>query len=82
MKYMDMLKRKGSKKSDGTSTSEKSDQAGVVEEADSIHVMSGRLSQEKINTQMVGYLTRGVHTTCTQKESGSVLTSLMMEALS
>ena len=34
MKYKEMLKRKGEKNSDGTSTSEKLDQAGVVEEAD------------------------------------------------
>ena len=30
----------------------------------------------KINTQMLGYFIRGAHTTCAQKESGSVLTSL------
>ena len=47
-----------------------------------IHVMFWRLSQEKVNTKMLGYLTRGAHITCTQKESGSVLTSLMMETLS
>ena len=34
MKYKKMLKRKCDKDSDGTSTSGKSDQAGVVEEAD------------------------------------------------
>ena len=34
MKYKEMLKRKGDKNSDGVSISEKSDQAGVVEEAD------------------------------------------------
>ena len=34
MKYKEMLKRKDGKNFDGTSTSEKSDQAGVVEEAD------------------------------------------------
>jgi len=34
MKYKEMLKRKGDKISDGVSTSGKSDQAGVVEEAD------------------------------------------------
>ena len=45
-----MLKRKGDKDSDGASTSEKSDQAGVVEEAG--------LSQEKVNTQILGYLTQ------------------------
>ena len=33
-KYKEMLKRKGGKDSDGTSTSGKSDKAGVVEEAD------------------------------------------------
>ena len=34
MKYKKMLKRKGDKDSDGASTSEKSNQAEVVEEAD------------------------------------------------
>jgi len=34
MKYKEMLKRKGGKDSDGASTSGKSYQAGVVEEAD------------------------------------------------
>ena len=34
MKYKEMLKRKGSKDSDGVSTSGKLDQAGVVKEAD------------------------------------------------
>ena len=34
MKYKEMLKRKGGKDSDGVSISGKSDQAGVVEEAD------------------------------------------------
>jgi len=34
MKYKEMLKRKGGKDSDGPSTSGKSDQAGVIEEAD------------------------------------------------
>ena len=33
MKYKEMLKRKGGKNSDGVSTSGKSDQAEVVEEA-------------------------------------------------
>jgi len=33
MKYKDMLKKKGGKNSDGASTSEKSEQVGVVEEA-------------------------------------------------
>ena len=34
MKYKEMLKRKGDKNSDVASTSRKSNQAGVVEEAD------------------------------------------------
>jgi len=34
MKYKEILKRKGYKDFDRVSTSEKSDQAGVVEEAD------------------------------------------------
>ena len=45
-----------------------------------VHVMFWRLSQEKVNTQMFGYLTRAANTTCAQKGSGSVLTSLMVEA--
>ena len=40
MKYKEMLKRKGGKNSDGASISRKSDQAGVVEDADEDHVMS------------------------------------------
>ena len=39
MKYKEMLKRKGGKDSDGTSTSEKSDQGGLSKKL-SIHVMS------------------------------------------
>ena len=34
MKYKEMLNRKGGKDSDGASTSGKSDQTGVIEEAD------------------------------------------------
>jgi len=34
MKYKELLKRKGGKNSNGASTSGKSDQVGVVEEAD------------------------------------------------
>jgi len=34
MKYKEMLKRKGDKDSDGASTSGKSDQVGIVKEAD------------------------------------------------
>jgi len=34
MKYNEMLKKKSGKDSDGVSISEKSDQAGIVEEAD------------------------------------------------
>jgi len=34
MKYKEMLKRKGGKDSDGASTSGKSDQVGIVKEAD------------------------------------------------
>ena len=73
-----MLKRKGDKDSDGASTSRKSNQVGVVEQADE----NPELSQERKNIQMLGCLTRGAHTTYAQKGSGSVHTSLMMEALS
>jgi len=33
-----------------------------------IHVMSWRLSQKKVNTQMLSYLTRSAHTTCAKTE--------------
>ena len=48
MKYNEMLKKKSSKDSDGVSTSEKSDQVGVVEEADEDSCDSLQLCQEKI----------------------------------
>ena len=82
MKYKEMLNRKGDKDSNRASTSRKSDQAGVVEEADEGSCNILRLSQEKITTQMLDYLTRSAHTTYAQKESGLILISLMMEALS
>ena len=82
MKYKEMLKRKGDKDVDGASTSGKSDQARVVKEADKDSCDVLMAESGKINTQMLGYLTQGVHTTCAQKESSPVLTSLMMEALS
>ena len=40
MKYKEMLKRKGSKNSDGVSISEKSNQVRVVKEADEDSCMS------------------------------------------
>ena len=40
MKYKQMLKGKSGKDTDGASTSEKSEQIGVVEEVDEIPVMS------------------------------------------
>jgi len=49
MKYMEMLKRKGDNDSDGTSTSKKSDQAGVIEKADkdSCDVLTAELGKGK-----------------------------------
>jgi len=49
MKYKKMLKRKGGKDFDGASTSGKSDQAGVVEEADedSCHVLTTESGKAK-----------------------------------
>ena len=82
MKYKKMLKRKGDKDSNGASTSGKSDQTGIVEEADenSCDVLTAESGKGKYLD--LGYLTQGAHITCAQKESGLVLTSLMMEALS
>jgi len=40
MKYKKMLKKRGNKDSDRASTSEKSDQADVIEEADENHMIS------------------------------------------
>ena len=77
----DVLKRKCGKDSDRTSISGKSNQTAVVEEEDEdpCDVLTTELG--KVNTQVLGYLTRGAHTTCAQKGSGSVFISLMMEAL-
>jgi len=49
MKYKEMLKRKGGKDSDGVSTSGKSDQAGVVKEADenSCDVLTAESGKDK-----------------------------------
>ena len=68
MKYKKMLKRKGGKDSDRASINEKSDQAGLSKKQMRIHVMSWQLSQEKINTQMLDYLTRGAHTHVPKRE--------------
>ena len=49
MKYKEMLKRKSGKDSDRTSTSGKSDQAGVVENAyeDSCDVLTAESEKDK-----------------------------------
>jgi len=49
MKCKEMLKRKGDKDADGASTSEKSDQAGVIEEADedSCDVLTAESGKDK-----------------------------------
>jgi len=77
-----MLKRKGNKDADGPSTSGKSNQAGVVEEADkdSCDILMAESGKDKYSDAWL--LDSGCTYHCTQKESGSVLTSLMMEALS
>ena len=82
MKYKEMLKRKDGKDFDGASSSGKSDQAEVVEEADEDSCDVLTAESGKGNTQMLGYLTRGARITYAQKGSGSVLTSLMMKVLS
>jgi len=64
MKYKEMLKRKGEKDSDGASTSEKSDQAGVVEDADEDSCDVLTAESGKCKYSMLGYLTRCAHTTC------------------
>jgi len=80
MKYKEILKRKGGKNSDGTSTSGKSDQAVVVEKADeySCDVLTAESGKGKCSDAWL--FDSGAHTTCAQKGRGSVLTSLMMEA--
>jgi len=62
-----MLKRKDDKNSDGVNTSEKSDQAGVIEEADEYSCDVLTAESGKVNIQMLGYLTQGAHITCAQK---------------
>jgi len=49
MKYKEMLKKKGSKDSNGASTSEKSDQAGIIEEVykDSCDVLTAESEKDK-----------------------------------
>jgi len=82
IKYKKMLKMKDDKDCDRASTSGKLDQAGVVKKADEDSCDVLTIESEKVNIQMLGYLTRRAHTTLAQKRSDSVLTSLMMEALS
>ena len=54
MKYKEMLKKRGGKGSDRTSTSEKSDQAGVVDEANENSCDVLTAESGKVNTQMLG----------------------------
>jgi len=82
MKYKKMLKKKDGKESDGVSTSRKSEQVNIIEEADENPCDVLTAQSRKESTQILGYLARGAHTICAQKKSGSVHTSLMMEALS
>ena len=65
-----------------TSTSGKSEQVGIVEEANDNPCDVLTVQSRKGSTQMISYLTRGAHATCAQKRSGVVHTSLSMEALS
>jgi len=71
----------GGKDSDQASTSKKSDQAGVVQEAneDACDVLMAESGKGKYSDAWL--LDLSVHTTCPKKGSGSVL-RLMMEALS
>jgi len=78
MKYKEILKKKSGKNSDRTSTSGKSDQTRVVKVADENLCDVLTTESGKKNTQMLGYLTWSAHIICAQKESGSVLTNLMM----
>ena len=82
MKYKEMLKRKGDKDSEGASTSGKSDQTGVDEEADedSCAVSTAKLGKGKYSDAWL--LDSGCTYHCTQKGSGSVLISLIVKALS
>jgi len=82
MKYKEMLKRKGGKDSDGVSTSGKSNQAGVVEEADedSCDVLTAESRKGKYSDAWL--LDSGCTNHMCPKRSDSVLTSLMIEAMS
>jgi len=83
MKYKKILKKGGSKDSDRASTSEKSDQAGIVKEVDENPCDVLTAKSGKGNYSDAWLLDSGcTHTTCAQKGSSSILTSLMMEALS
>jgi len=64
------------------STSEKSEQAGVIEGADDnpCDILTAQSGKGKYS--MLIYLTRGPHTTCAKKGSGSAHTSFLMKALS
>ena len=82
MKYKEMQKRKGGKDSDRTSTSEKSDQAGVAEEADedSCDILTAESGKGKYSD--VWLLDSGcTYHMCPKREWFST-SSLMMEALS
>ena len=76
MKYKEMLKRKGDKDSDGTSTSGRSDQVGVVEEAneDSCDVLTAESGKSKYSDAWLLDLGRTYH--MRPKREWSVLTSL------
>ena len=82
MKYKEMLKRKGGKDSDEASTSGKSNQIRVVEEADEdlCDVLTAESGKDKYSDAWL--LNSGAHITCAQKGSDSVLTSLIMKVLS
>ena len=62
MKYKEMLKKKGSKESDGASISGKSDQAGVAEQADEDPCDGLTAQSGKGKYLMLGYLTQDAHT--------------------
>ena len=82
MKYKKMLKRKSGKDSNGASTSGKSNQVGVVEEADKDLCDVLTAESEKSKYSDAWLLDSGCTYHMCPKRSGSVLTSLMMDALS
>ena len=77
-----MLK-KGNPRANGASTNGKqSNQAGVLEKAvgEPYDILSVNPGRDKGRFSVLGYLTRGAHTTCAQRKSGLAYNSLLKEA--